>query len=80
MCVYLSQCELHPSQVVVIAKVRGGVVDIVDPQLEILNRLKVIIHFETLTKRRTGGVLHTLRTSQLAERGWGVFDLSHRKL
>lgn len=68
---YLSQCDLQPSQVVIIAQVRGGVVNIVDPQLQILNRLKVIIHSETLTERRTGVVLQTLRTSQLADRQRG---------
>ena len=45
----------------------AGVVDVVDPQLQILNCLKVIIQPEALTEGGTGGVIQTLRATQLKE-------------
>lgn len=72
---YLSKCYLYPSQVVIIAEVDALVVDVVDPQLQILHRFKVIIHSETLTKGRTGGIHDTLSTTQLMERQKREYDL-----
>lgn len=47
---YLAKCDLHSPQVVIIPKVRGGVVNVIDPQLQVLNSLKVIIQPESLTE------------------------------
>lgn len=62
---YLSQSDLHSTKVVVIPEVGGGVVDIVDPKLEILDCLKVVVQPQTLAKGRTGGVLQSLCASEL---------------
>lgn len=66
--VYLPKCDLHPSQVVIITKVRARVVDVVDTQLQVLNFLEVIIQSETLTEGRAGVVLQTLSAAQLTQR------------
>lgn len=50
---YLAKSDLHSPQVIIIPKVRGGVVNVIDGQLQILNSLKVIIQSEALTE---GGV------------------------
>lgn len=62
---YLSQSELHTTKVVVIPEVSGGVVDVVDPKLQILHRLKVVVQPQTLAEGRAGGVLQFLCASKL---------------
>lgn len=47
---YLAKCDLHSPQVIIIPKVRGGVVNVIDRQLQILNSLKVIIQSQSLTE------------------------------
>lgn len=65
---YLSQSELHSTKVVVIPEVGGGVVDVVDPKLQILHLLKVVVQSQTLAEGRTGGVLQFLCASKLVAR------------
>lgn len=65
---YLSQSELHSTKVVVIPEVRGGVVDVVDPKLQILHLLKVVVQSQTLAEGWTGGVLQFLCASKLVAR------------
>lgn len=65
---YLSQSDLHSTKVVVIPEVGGGVVDVVNAQLQILHRLKVVVESETLAEGRTGGVLQSLCASKLVVR------------
>lgn len=62
---YLSQGDLHSTEVVVIPEVGAGVIDIVDAQLEILDRLKVVVQSQTLAEGWTGSVLQSLRASEL---------------
>lgn len=54
---YLAERDLHSSQVVIITQVRAGVVNVIDPQLQILNSLKVIIQSKALTEGWIGRVL-----------------------
>lgn len=63
---YLAEGDLHPSQVVVIPEVSGGVINVIDAQLQVLNSLKVIIHSKALTEGWVRRVLYMLRASQLA--------------
>lgn len=65
---YLSQSELHSTKVVVIPEVGGGVVDVVDPKLQILHLLKVVVQSQTLAEGWTGGVLQFLCASKLVAR------------
>lgn len=54
---YLAKCDLHSSQEVIITQVRAGIVNVIDPQLQILNSLKVIIQSKALTEGWIGRVL-----------------------
>lgn len=53
---YLAKCDLQSPQVVIIPEVRGGVVNVIDPQLQILNSLKLIIQPKSLTEEWIGRV------------------------
>lgn len=64
---HLAKCELHSSQVVIVTQVRAGVVNVVDPQLQILNCLEVIVQPKALAEGRVGRVLYTLCATQLAD-------------
>ena len=67
MC-YLAQGELHSSQEVVVLEVDGLVVDVVDGELELLHRLKVVVHLQTLAEGRAVAVLHPLCPPHLRDR------------
>lgn len=70
----LAKGDLHSSQVVVVTQVGAGVVNVVDPQLQILNRLEVIIQPKALAEGRVGRVLDALRATQLAEGRYGLVE------
>ena len=67
MC-YLAQGELNSSQEVVVLEVDGLVVDVVDGELELLHRLKVVVHLQTLAEGRAVAVLHPLCPPHLRDR------------
>lgn len=62
---HLPQCNLNSSQVVIIFEVRAGVVNVVEPQLQILYSLKMIIHFKALTEGGVRGIFYPLSSPQL---------------
>lgn len=62
---HLSQSDLHSTEIVVIPEVGGGVVDVVDPKLQILDRLKVVVQSQALAEGRAGGVLQPLCAPKL---------------
>ena len=66
MC-YLAQGQLHSSQEVVVLEVDRLVVDVVDGELELLHRLKVVVHLQTLAEGRAVAVLHPLCPPHLGD-------------